>query len=712
MSKSDEQVVNYRRLLWLSVGVSVVVMAVMLYLQRRDRSTIPARAATTATAPATMAASAPCPAAVTQDVVAASAKAPAEAPATAATAVAPAAPATAPAATAAAASAPGEDTWGNDCYEPHSVTLGRFGPDSHYKMQVRLENNGAAISWVKLADYFLTVQDTRRHDKNPATYEEALAARQDSLKGHYEILGPVGSQQVLLPLETQYIRFPRQAIKINLSGPRWQAGEVRSTAEGDSVAFTSVVTHNGQPFVTITKTYTLPKNSYSLQIRLDVANHTAAPVEFKISQLGPLGMPREGLQADNRSLVWARMTSAVKATITPIAKADKRPLGLAGAETIGHGDDPEPVLWVGDTNKFFASVLYVRPENPESLPAPTAKTRFFDAIDLDLAKARVYVTGEEFGPLVAQPQGAPGSTVKLDMDLFAGPKKLEVLQDGLYGRLRYEDMIESSYCSVAPLTHGMTWLLNKFSKLTFGNYGLAIMLLVVVVRVVLHPLTKKSQIAMSAMGKLQPEQAKLREKYKDDKAKLNEETMKLYKQTGATPILGCLPMLLQMPIWVALWTALSSSVALRHAAFLPVWITDLAAPDALVDFHRVVFTVPMVGEFTSFNLLPVLLAIAMMLQQKMTPTAASMDPAQARQQKNMMYFMTGFFLLMFYNQPSGLNLYIMTSTFAGVAEQMVIRKHIREKEEAAAAGESQVAVPGGHFRGGKGKKPKGPYYRS
>ena len=257
----------------------------------------------------------------------------------------------------------------------------------------------------------------------------------------------------------------------------------------------------------------------------------------------------------------------------------------------------------------------------------------------------------------------------------------------------------------------MMWLLDVFSAVLFHNYGLAIILLVVLVRVALHPLTRKGQASMAKMQKLQPELQSIREKYKDDKAKLNEEMMKLYKSQGATPMLGCLPMFLQFPIWIALWTGLQAAVELRHAAFLPVWITDLAAPDALIPFGRAV-KIPligaMMGPIQGFNLLPILLAVAMALQQKFMPSPTA-GGQQARQQRNMMYFFTGFLLLIFYNAPSGLTLYIMASTFAGVAEQYVIRKHIREKEAAEAAVETRVSVPGKRFRGQKPKKPTGPF---
>ena len=118
------------------------------------------------------------------------------------------------------------------------------------------------------------------------------------------------------------------------------------------------------------------------------------------------------------------------------------------------------------------------------------------------------------------------------------------------------------------------WLLEHMGK-GVGNYGMAIILLVIVVRVLLHPLTKKGQVSMMKMQKLAPKMAALKEKYKDDKDALQRETMKFYKEQGATPILGCLPMLLQMPIWLALYTGLNADVALHRRAFCrsgsPTW---------------------------------------------------------------------------------------------------------------------------------------------
>ncbi len=241
-----------------------------------------------------------------------------------------------------------------------------------------------------------------------------------------------------------------------------------------------------------------------------------------------------------------------------------------------------------------------------------------------------------------------------------------------------------------------------------GNYGVVIIILVFLVRLALHPLTKKSQVSMSKMSKLAPRTEEIKKKYADNKTEMNKQLMALYKEQGATPIMSMLPMMAQMPIWIALYSAIYASIELRGAQFLPFWITDLSAPDALVRFQGV--TLPLFGMVDSLNLLPILMGVAFYLQQKLTPTqaSASTNPQMAQQQKMMMVMMPILFPLMFYKVASGVNLYIMASTFVGVIEQHVIRRHIENQERQEAQGlVSATAKTGGKV---KRKKPK-PFFR-
>jgi YidC/Oxa1 family membrane protein insertase len=242
------------------------------------------------------------------------------------------------------------------------------------------------------------------------------------------------------------------------------------------------------------------------------------------------------------------------------------------------------------------------------------------------------------------------------------------------------------------------------------NYGVVIIILVFLVRLVLHPITKKSQVSMSKMQKLGPKVEEIKKKYANNKTEMNKQMMALYRGQGASPIMGFLPMMLQMPIWIALWSAVYASIDLRGARFLPFWMTDLSMPDALVSFQTI--TVPLLGwKIQSLNLLPLLMGVAFYLQQKLMPAqaGASANPQAAQQQKMMMIMMPLLFPVMLYNGPSGVNLYIMASTFAGVIEQYVIRNHIRQKDEA----ESEGLVATTSKTGGKVKKKKPkPFFRT
>jgi len=268
------------------------------------------------------------------------------------------------------------------------------------------------------------------------------------------------------------------------------------------------------------------------------------------------------------------------------------------------------------------------------------------------------------------------------------------------------------FCCPTAIIHPLAFGILAAMKWMYGfigNYGVVIIILVFIIRIVIHPLTKKSQVSMSKMTKLAPKAEEIKKKYASNKAEMNKQIMALYREQGASPIMGMLPMFVQMPIWIALYSAIYASIDLRGAPFLPFWITDLSAPDALVRFSAV--TVPLLGwKIDSLNLLPILMGVAFYLQQKLMPSqaAASANPQMAQQQKMMMIMMPLMFPLLLYKAPSGLNLYIMSSVFAGVIEQYVIRKHIREKEQVESKG--LVAVTSKTGGKVKKKKPK-PFYR-
>jgi YidC/Oxa1 family membrane protein insertase len=304
------------------------------------------------------------------------------------------------------------------------------------------------------------------------------------------------------------------------------------------------------------------------------------------------------------------------------------------------------------------------------------------------------------------------------MRALFGPRQRTLLNNDYYAAfpIAFDKTLVLSSGPCAACT--WDWLVNLLVKLLvffhmiLRDWGLAIIALVVLVRLLLHPITKRSQIAMAKLGKMGPEMERLKKKHGDNKEELTKAMFELQKQQGVGPYLGCLPMFLQMPIWIALWQALWTTFELRQAPFLwgYTWIHDLSKPDHLIEFPFPLFSsVWFLPTISGINILPILMGVVFWLQMKIQPKPAAMTPEQAQQQKMMLIMMPFLFPLMLYSGPSGLNLYIMTSTLLGIIEAKIVRDHIKQKEEAEKAG--RVIVDAGRkFKGGGGggqSKPKG-----
>ena len=217
---------------------------------------------------------------------------------------------------------------------------------------------------------------------------------------------------------------------------------------------------------------------------------------------------------------------------------------------------------------------------------------------------------------------------------------------------------------IQPFSRGILWLL-KFLH-SFGlNYGVILILFAFLVRIVTGPLTKKSFESTQKMQAIQPKLKKIQDKYKSDPQKLNTEMVKLYRDNNVNPVGGCIPMLLQMPLLFSLFLVFRSTIEFRGAPFFG-WIKDLSLPDTIFNLP---FTIPVYGDQVAF--LPILLGISMFLTQKMS--MANMQ-GSASQQKYMMYFMSGFFFLIFNSFPSGLNLYYLIYNILNYLQQKSLKK--------------------------------------
>jgi len=657
--------------------------------------------------------------------------------------------------------------WQAVVHESKTVTIGSLEPASDYAFQLELTSQGAAVRSLKLSGHYATVADKLLAGRcaDDGEYQAARAKDPDTYKGHYNLLRPVAYGGTgFLPYATRSITFKLseqdRALTFPLDGRHWRLlpdkgrGKARKmSADSRTVRFAWTLKQNYnydkpdadgddfRPLLTLVKTYTVRTTDYSIAMSLEIHNHSDSPMSVAIDQYGPVGVPREDLRSDRRQAPFGKRKADGNQVAVSLAlrqaKLPRMPYGRGPDENLRVGAG-ETAVWLGYTNKFFGSMMYLRPGEKGNPPTGKRHARFYAFATQADAASRTFVTGakvgvksEQFrrGRLVMVPglTVAAGQKLALDFDIFAGPKKRSIFVDEddpyyrpLYGQLNYLNTIDlgGCFCSSSWLAVAMMWLLGKLSLLALGNYGVAIILLVILVRVVLHPLTRKGQVSMMKMQKLAPMMQKIKTKYADDKEAQQREMMKFYKEHGAGGFLGCLPMLLQMPIWIALFTGLNALVDLRHAPFLPVWITDLAGPDALIRWSEPI-TIPLLsgmwGDVYSFNLLPILLCVAFFLQTKYNPQmsgqpAVATSPEQQTQKKMMQYMMPGMMLLFFYQAPSGLTMYIMTSTFVGLIEQYVIRKHIREKEAVEAATETTVQAPGKRSRSTRGKKPKGPFW--
>lgn len=296
----------------------------------------------------------------------------------------------------------------------------------------------------------------------------------------------------------------------------------------------------------------------------------------------------------------------------------------------------EGVKWIAQEDKYFFAAL-----------VPTS------SID----EARVW-QGEDSTIIALRAQPGVESFI-----LYAGPKEQETLEKLGVG---LEHIIDFGFFSI--IARPIFWLLKFFYNIV-GNYGWAIIIITIILRVPFIPLFEKSQKSMKKMQEMQPKMAELKEKYKKDSQKMNKEMMELYRKHKINPVSGCLPLLLQLPIFFALYRILLSAIELRGAPFI-LWIKDLSAPDAL--FGHIPAMIPLIGGF-AVGPLPILMGISMFIQQKMTPTTA--DPRQAK----LFMFMPIVLTFVFLNFASGLVLYWLASNLLSIGQQFYTNRKVAKE---------------------------------
>jgi YidC/Oxa1 family membrane protein insertase len=300
-----------------------------------------------------------------------------------------------------------------------------------------------------------------------------------------------------------------------------------------------------------------------------------------------------------------------------------------------------PIQWVAYESDYFMTAFI-----PRDLPEASFHGRkaASGALVGDLTSPALFLS--------------PGDQASAGYTFYLGPRELSLLKEL---NVNLEAAIDFGWTDV--IAKPLLYALRFFQKYV-GNYGVAIILLTVLIKILFWPLTHKSYKSMKEMQKIQPLMAKLREKYKGNREQMNKEMMALYRTYKVNPMGGCLPMVIQIPVFFALFRILGSAIELRHAPFL-WWINDLSAPDRLFNFP---FEIPFMTPPYGIPVLTLFMGASMFIQQKMTPT-----PGDATQAKIMM-LMPIIFTVMFINFPSGLVLYWLVNNVLSIGQQYRVLK--------------------------------------
>jgi YidC/Oxa1 family membrane protein insertase len=385
----------------------------------------------------------------------------------------------------------------------------------------------------------------------------------------------------------------------------------------------------------VVKRFKFTSDRYSIDLEVEVQNNSSK----EITQ--PLGLEWIGeielvklAKEDNKDY-------GLKYAFLRNQKVEKKQFGSAGAsgcvpscgsqkkttiepfETTEKGE----IKWFSFEGEYFAALL---------IPPPSKEiTLSVKGTEKDLLRAEVMPS-----PISIPPREKVGVTYQI----YLGPKdedRLKALNVGA------EKLVDFGFFTI--VAKPLLWFIRLTHKVT-GNYGIDIIIISILIKIIFLPLTQISFKSMKEMQKVQPEMNRLKEQFKNDKARLQQEIMLLYKRRKINPMSGCLPMLIQIPVFIALYNALQNGIEMRHAPFF-LWITDLSAKDPVY-------------------ITPLIMGATMVIQQKMTPTAA--DPTQAK----MFLLMPVMFTFLFLNFPSGLVLYWLVNNILSIAHQYYLNKQI------------------------------------
>jgi YidC/Oxa1 family membrane protein insertase len=374
----------------------------------------------------------------------------------------------------------------------------------------------------------------------------------------------------------------------------------------------------------LSQTFTVPKSGYGLELKISFTNIGTQPAELTSGLL-----LTESILHKKSPSVLGIIPGTVRERDQLIYNADDSTDWLDIEKFCNDNKeaprfDGVPVRFAGIDRHYFLTVFQSK-----------AKT---SSLRLDHSKGSASGCALSLVNYDRQGTVKPGETVNLDYTFYAGPKELGLLQ------AQGADLTSAMHLGTFSfIARPLLLVIEGFEKVT-RNYGLAIILLTICLKLLFYPLVRASTISMHKMKKLNPQMAAIKEKFKDDRARQQQELMKFMAANKINPMKGCLPVLPQIPVFFAFYQVLQTSISLRHASF-GLWIQDLSAMDP-------------------YFVTPLLMGVAMFVQQKLTPTSG-MDKTQEK----ILMLMPIMFTVMMLTLPAGLTLYMLTNTVIGIAQQ-------------------------------------------
>jgi len=383
---------------------------------------------------------------------------------------------------------------------------------------------------------------------------------------------------------------------------------------------------------TLTKEYTFYKSNDIIELRVSIRNLGTNTIYREYDILGASCMQVAGAAMGKR---FVEIDSMVDGKLVRNGK-------VKNGEAIVEGI----ISWTGVKTRYFCIVLKPQQDSEGVILRQFNKSELSSGVRTKRMPIYSGTMSEDSYALYIGPNDA----VRLSAPGF---KLEQIINYGIFG----------------GISKVLLAILRAFHKLV-RNWGVAIIMLTFLINLILFPLTRKSFLSMQKIQEVQPHIEKMRKLHKDNPQKLNKELAELYRQYNVNPLGGCLPLLIQMPIFIALYQGLMRSIELKGASFL--WIKDLSRPD----YVPLPFTLPLIGN--EIHILPILMVGAMFFQQKISSkNTASTSPEQKQQQKIMLIFFPMFFGFLFYNFPSGLVLYWLTNTVLMVIEHSTMRKKLQ-----------------------------------